>query len=174
MWKYKKSLVTSNQQCHAKSAHTPGAPVTGEFPSQRPVTRSFDVFFDLRLNKRLSNPSRRRRFETPWCSSWHHCNDHQLHHPAPHPYTNTPTPQQPKPRFRSLNPQPQHLITTSPPPTPTSTPPYEYCVAKRHCFRPMASTRQLHASLAMQFRMKLASFVGMIWHVAMWNHLKYI
>ena len=29
--------------------------VTGEFPSQRPVTRSFFVFFDLRLNKRLSN-----------------------------------------------------------------------------------------------------------------------
>ena len=25
--------------------------VTGEFPSQRPVMRSFDVFFDLRLNK---------------------------------------------------------------------------------------------------------------------------
>ena len=23
----------------------------GEFPAQRPVTRSFDVFFDLRLNK---------------------------------------------------------------------------------------------------------------------------
>ena len=30
------------------------SPVTGEFPTQRPVTRSFDVFFDLRLNKRLS------------------------------------------------------------------------------------------------------------------------
>ena len=30
------------------------SPVTGEFPSQRPVMRSFDVFFDLRLNKRLS------------------------------------------------------------------------------------------------------------------------
>ena len=29
-------------------------PVTGGFPSQRPVTRSFDVFFDLHLNKRLS------------------------------------------------------------------------------------------------------------------------
>ena len=29
--------------------------VTGEFPAQRPVTQSFDVFFDLRLNKRLSN-----------------------------------------------------------------------------------------------------------------------
>ena len=27
------------------------SPVTGEFPAQRPVTRSFDVFFDLRLNK---------------------------------------------------------------------------------------------------------------------------
>ena len=29
--------------------------VTYEFPAQRPVTQSFDVFFDLRLNKRLSN-----------------------------------------------------------------------------------------------------------------------
>ena len=27
------------------------SPVTGEFPAQRPVTRSFDVFFDLCLNK---------------------------------------------------------------------------------------------------------------------------
>ena len=26
----------------------------GEFPTQRPVTQSLDVFFDLRLNKRLS------------------------------------------------------------------------------------------------------------------------
>ena len=33
------------------------SPVTGGFPSQRPVTRSFDVFFDLRLNKRLSKQS---------------------------------------------------------------------------------------------------------------------
>ena len=31
------------------------SPVTGEFPSQRPVTRSFDVFFDLRLNKAWEN-----------------------------------------------------------------------------------------------------------------------
>ena len=30
------------------------SPVPGEFPTQRPVTRSFDVFFDLRLNKLLS------------------------------------------------------------------------------------------------------------------------
>ena len=32
--------------------------VRGEFPTQRPVTRSFDVFFDLRLNKRLSKQPR--------------------------------------------------------------------------------------------------------------------
>ena len=31
--------------------------VIGEFPAQRPVTRSFDVFFDVRLNKRLSKQS---------------------------------------------------------------------------------------------------------------------
>ena len=30
------------------------SPVPGEFPTLRPVTWSFDVFFDLRLNKRLS------------------------------------------------------------------------------------------------------------------------
>ena len=29
------------------------SPVTGEFPAQKPVTQSFDVFFDLRLNERL-------------------------------------------------------------------------------------------------------------------------
>ena len=33
------------------------SPVPGEFPTQRPVTRSIDVFFDLRLNKRLSKKS---------------------------------------------------------------------------------------------------------------------
>ena len=38
--------------------------VTGGFPWKRPVTQSFDVFFDLRLNKQLSKPSRRRWFET--------------------------------------------------------------------------------------------------------------
>ena len=50
------------------------SPVTGEFPSQRPVTRSFDVFFDARLNKRLSKQSSGWRFETPSCSLWRHCN----------------------------------------------------------------------------------------------------
>ena len=40
------------------------SPVPGEFPAQRPVTRSFDVFFDLRLNKRLSKQSWGWWFET--------------------------------------------------------------------------------------------------------------
>ena len=30
------------------------SPVTGEFPTRRPVMQNFGVFFDLRLNKRLS------------------------------------------------------------------------------------------------------------------------
>ena len=50
------------------------SPVTGEFPSQRPVTRSFDIFFDLHLNKLFSKRPRRRWFETPSCSLWRHCN----------------------------------------------------------------------------------------------------
>ena len=37
----------------------------GEFPTQRPVTQSFDVFFDLRLNRRLSKQPRGWWFETP-------------------------------------------------------------------------------------------------------------
>ena len=49
-------------------------PVTGVFPSQRLVTRGFDIFFDLCLNKRLSKRSRRWWFETPSGSLWRHCN----------------------------------------------------------------------------------------------------
>ena len=41
------------------------SPVTSEFPAQRPVTRSFDVFYDLRLYKRLSKQSWGWWFETP-------------------------------------------------------------------------------------------------------------
>ena len=33
------------------------SPVSGEFPAQRPVTRTFDVFFGLRLDERLSKHS---------------------------------------------------------------------------------------------------------------------
>ena len=46
----------------------------GEFPAQRPVTRSFDVFFDLRPNKRLSKQSWGWWFETPPWSLWRQCN----------------------------------------------------------------------------------------------------
>ena len=50
------------------------SPVPGEFPAQRPVTRSFDVFFDLRLNNRLSKQSWDWWFETRSCPLWRHCN----------------------------------------------------------------------------------------------------
>ena len=50
------------------------SPVTGEFPAQRPVTRSFDVFFDLHLNKQLSKQSWGWWFEMPLHPSWRHCN----------------------------------------------------------------------------------------------------
>ena len=46
----------------------------GEFPAQRPVTRRFDVFFDLRPNKRLSKQLWGWWFETPSWSLWHQCN----------------------------------------------------------------------------------------------------
>ena len=46
----------------------------GEFPAQRPVTRSFDVFFDLRPNKRLSKQPWGWWFETPSWSLWRQCN----------------------------------------------------------------------------------------------------
>ena len=50
------------------------SPVTGEFPTQRPVARSFDIFFDLRPNIRL-----RKRYWGWWfkkksCPLWRHCN----------------------------------------------------------------------------------------------------
>ena len=55
-WNYTKTSIPYawwRHQMEAFSAlldHCAGnSPVTGEFPSQRPVTRSFDVFFDLCL-----------------------------------------------------------------------------------------------------------------------------
>ena len=51
------------------------SPAPGEFPAQRPVTRSFDVFFDLHLNKRLSKQSWGWWFEMLPCPLWRHCND---------------------------------------------------------------------------------------------------
>ena len=51
-----------------------GGEFTGEFPAQRPVTGSFDVFFDLPLNKRLSKQSWGWWFETLSLPLWRHCN----------------------------------------------------------------------------------------------------
>ena len=51
------------------------SPVPGEFPAQRPVTRSFHVFFDLRLNKPLSKQSWGWWFEMLSRSLWRHRND---------------------------------------------------------------------------------------------------
>ena len=53
---------------------------TVKFPSQKPVTRSFNVFFDLRPNKRLSKQSWCWWFETPSCPLWRHCNMMQWQH----------------------------------------------------------------------------------------------
>ena len=47
-------------------------PDIGGFPSQRPVTRSFDIFSNVCLNKWLSKQF--WWFNTPWRSLWSHCN----------------------------------------------------------------------------------------------------
>ena len=45
-----------------------------EFPTQRPVMRTFDVFFDLRLNQRLRKQPWGWWCETPSWSLWRQCN----------------------------------------------------------------------------------------------------
>ena len=69
-WRHQMDTFSASQAlCAGKS------PVTGEFPSQRSGTRSFDVFYDLRLNKRLSKQSWGWWFETLSCSLLRHCNE---------------------------------------------------------------------------------------------------
>ena len=51
------------------------SPASGEFPTQRPVTRSFEVFFDLRPNKRLSKQCWGWWFGTPSSPLRRHCNE---------------------------------------------------------------------------------------------------
>ena len=68
-------MTSSNGDISALLAICAGnSPVPGEFPAQRPVTRSFDVFSDLRLNKRLSKQSRGCWFETLSRPLWRHRN----------------------------------------------------------------------------------------------------
>ena len=59
VWYIMKTFSTSLAFCAGNS------PVTGEFPTQRPVTQIFDVFFDLHLNKQWSKQWRHRWFATP-------------------------------------------------------------------------------------------------------------
>ena len=54
--------------------------VTGEFRAKKPATRSFDIFFDLRLNKQLSKQSWGWWFETPSRLLWRHCNEKMKSH----------------------------------------------------------------------------------------------
>ena len=56
------------------------SPVPGEFPTQRPVTRSFDVYFDLHPNKRLSKQSWGWWFETLSPPLWRHRNGNRVHY----------------------------------------------------------------------------------------------
>ena len=51
-------MTSSNGNIFRVTGHFCGeSPVISEFPTKKPVTRSFDVFFDLRLYKRLSKQS---------------------------------------------------------------------------------------------------------------------
>ena len=73
------------------------SPVPGEFPAQRPVMRSFDVLFDLRLNKRLSKQSWGWWFQTPSHPLWCQCNGNAaveaILPPILHPFISIPEPQ---------------------------------------------------------------------------------
>ena len=68
-------MTPSNRNIfHVTGLCAGNSPVTDEFPIQRPVAWSFDVFFDLCLNKRLSKQSWGWWFEMPSCSLWRHWN----------------------------------------------------------------------------------------------------
>ena len=69
-------MTSSNENIFALLAICAGkSPVSGEFPAQRPVTRGFDVFFDLHLNGRLSKHSWGWWLETPSRPLWRDGND---------------------------------------------------------------------------------------------------
>ena len=78
----------------------------GEFPAQRPVTRSFDVFCDLCWNKRLSKQSWGWWFETQSGPLWRHRNEWKL----PKPIKSMKSMQNTKPR-KNMNWQtPNHFL----------------------------------------------------------------
>ena len=69
-WRHQKETFSALQAICAGNS-----PVTGEFPTQRPVTQSFDVFFDLRLHERLSKQLWGWWLQTPLRPFWCHSND---------------------------------------------------------------------------------------------------
>ena len=74
-------MTSSNGNIFRVTGHLCGEfTVPGEFSTQRPVTRSFDVYFDLHPNKWLSKQSWGWWFETLSCSLWRHRNEQFLFH----------------------------------------------------------------------------------------------
>ena len=72
-------MTSSNGKITALYDLCEGNPlVAGGFPSQRPMTRSFDAFFDLHPSKRSSKQSGLWWFERPSPELWRHCNDETL------------------------------------------------------------------------------------------------
>ena len=74
-------MTSSNGNIFRVTGH-----LCGEFPAQRPVTRSFDVFFDLRLNKRLSKQWWGWGFETLSRPLWRLFNDLSILYQLLHVY----------------------------------------------------------------------------------------
>ena len=68
-------MTSSNENIFRGTGHLCGE-ITSHWwiPAQRPVTRSFDVFIDLRLNKPLRKQWRGWWFDTPLHPLWRHCN----------------------------------------------------------------------------------------------------
>ena len=81
-WRFRSIMMTSsNGNIFRVTGYFCGnLPITCEFPAQRPVTRSFDVFFDLRPNKHLSKQWRCWWFETSSHLLWRHSNVNIYHY----------------------------------------------------------------------------------------------
>ena len=79
-------MTSSNGNIFRVTGHLRGEfTVSGEFPAQRLVARSSDVFFDLRPNNRLSKQPWGWLFGTLSCPLWRHCND-RTQEPTVRPY----------------------------------------------------------------------------------------
>ena len=72
-------MTSSNGNIFRVTGHLCGESTGNRWiPAQRPVKRSFDVFFDLHLNKRLSKQSWGWWCETLSHPLWRHCNEAPL------------------------------------------------------------------------------------------------